>query len=139
VAVLAVGAVAFGHALAHGQSPHGAAIAAPPTPALPSPIVVTAPTKQAAPAKPKHHAKRHRIAPDALVVTDTGSACYIQVTTTNGHLVMRRILHDGQHVAFRHHGLDVVLGNAGGVRISIDGRRAHLAGRSGEVRSFSVR
>jgi Domain of unknown function (DUF4115) len=132
--------VVFGHALAHGQSPHGEAIATPATPALPTPIVVVSPTKPATPAKPKrpaHH--HHRVAPDALTVTDLGPACYIQVTTMQGHLVVRRILHDGQHLAFRHHGLEVVLGNAGGVRVSIDGHHAHRAGRSGQVRTFTVR
>jgi hypothetical protein len=80
----------------------------------------------------------HRAAP-VLVVTDIGPACYLQVTAPGGQLLTRQILHGGQRVVFRRHGLDVVLGNAGGVRISVDGRRAHLAGRSGQVRTFHVR
>lgn len=145
VAVLAVGAVFFGHALADGQAPHGAAVAAPEAPAVPTLI----PTPPATPApavtpttaaKPKaHRVTHHRAAPAALSVTDLGPACYLQVRTTPGHLVVRTILHRGQHLTFRHHGLDVVLGNAGGVKISIDGHAARRAGRSGQVRVFRVR
>jgi hypothetical protein len=147
VAVLAVGGVMFGHAVADGQAPHGASAAVPRTPSLPPPVV-TAPAAPAGPARPAKAKKPHRpahnrvvhrhVAPAALTVTDVGSACYIQVTTSNGQLLTRRILHGGQHLAFRRHGLDVVLGNAGGVRVSIDGRRAHVAGRSGQVRTFHV-
>jgi cytoskeleton protein RodZ len=145
VAVLAVGAVFFGHALAHGQAPHGAAVAAPEAPTVPTviptpPATPTPAAKPAPAAKPKpHRVAHHRVAPAALSVTDLGPACYIQVRTTQGHLIVRTILAHGQHLTFRHHGLDVVLGNAGGVKISIDGHRAHRAGRSGQVRIFGVR
>jgi Domain of unknown function (DUF4115) len=148
VAVLAVGGVMFGHAVADGQPPHAASAAVPQAPSLPPPVVTVAPkapTAPVSPAKankprrpPHHRVVHHRAAPAALAVTDVGPACYLQVTTSNGQLLARRILHGGQHVVFRRHGLDVVLGNAGGVRISVDGRRAHLAGRSGQVRSFHV-
>jgi cytoskeleton protein RodZ len=149
VAVLAVGGVVFGHAIASGQAPHGAAVATPPTPAVVPPVIATAPTAPTAPTRPAKHknppnpkpsrrAAHHRTAP-ALVISDTGSPCYIQVTTSHGQLLTRRILHHGDHVAFRRHGLDVVLGNAGGVKIAVNGHRAHRAGRSGQVRVFRVR
>jgi hypothetical protein len=143
VAVIAVGGVVFGHAIAHGQSPHGA-VAAPEPPAVQAPVIppptpAPSPAVKAAKASKASKAARHpRVKPAALTVTDVGSACYIQVTSTEGHLLVRKILQPGQHLAFRHHGLRVVLGNAGGVRISIDGHRAHSAGRSGQVRSFRV-
>lgn len=143
VALLAVGGVIFGHAVAHGQAPHGAAVAAPVPPAV-APVIAATPTAPATPTtspspKPKQRPAHHRVAPAALSVTDVGSACYIQVTTTHGNLIVRRILHHGQHVSFRRHGLDVVLGNAGGVKVSIDGHHARRGGRSGQVRSFRVR
>jgi cytoskeleton protein RodZ len=143
IAVIAVGGVIFGHAIAHGQAPHGAAVVAPPPPAVPTPVVTTVPAKPTPPAKPKQPRERpvrhHRVAPAALTVIDVGPSCYIQVTTMQGHLIVRTIMHHGQHLTFRHHGLDVVLGNAGGVKISVNGHRAHRAGRSGQVRTFRVR
>jgi hypothetical protein len=142
VALLAVGGVMFTHAVAQGQPPH-AAIDAPRTPSI-VPPVVTAPSSPAtAPARPKakhhhhHHRAHHRAAP-ALTVTDLGSPCYIQVTS-HGHLLTRRILHAGQHVAFRQHDLHVVLGNAGAVKISLHGHHVRRGGRSGQVRAFRVR
>jgi hypothetical protein len=66
------------------------------------------------------------------------SRSYIQITSRSGHLLIRRILHHGQHLAYRRHGLDVVIGNAGAVRLSVGGHRAHLAGRPGQVRRLHV-
>src|ERR1700689_1730913 len=146
VAVLAVGGVVFGHAIASGQAPHGAGVAPPPTPRVGPPVIApTAPTTPTAPPthknppnpKPPRRAAHHRAAP-ALVVTDVGSPCYIQVTTAHGRLLVRRILHHGDHVAFRRHGLDVVLGNAGGVKIAINGHPPHRAGRSGQVQVLRI-
>jgi Domain of unknown function (DUF4115) len=71
-------------------------------------------------------------------VTDLGAPCYLQVTSGHGHLVVRRILHDGQRVSVRRSDLEVVLGNAGGVTISVHGRTPQRAGRSGQVRRFHV-
>lgn len=73
-----------------------------------------------------------------LVVTDTGPACYLRVERA-GHLLVRTILHGHQHRTFRRHGLDVVLGNAGAVRIAREGHRAVRAGRPGQVLQFHVR
>jgi len=139
VAVLAVGGVAFGHAIAQGQAPHSAGVVTPPTPRVVPPVIAAAPATPAPATSPKpkraHH--RHRPAPPALVVRDVGADCYIQITR-HGHLLVRRILHPGQRLTFRHHGLDVRLGNAGAVRISVDGHHARRAGRPGQVRSLRV-
>jgi Domain of unknown function (DUF4115) len=139
VAVFAVGGVAFGHAVAHGQAPH-AAVAAPGTgpvePAVAPTVIVAPPTPPANP-KPKPRPTTHHVTPATLTVTDLHGACYIQVTR-HGTVIVRRILHRGDHLRFRHHGLDVVLGNAGAVRVAIDGHRGHLAGRTGQVRRFRV-
>jgi hypothetical protein len=139
VAVLAVGALAFGHAVAHGQAPHGAAVAAPDDPVIVTPVITETPRPPSTPhhRKVSHHAHHRVRRPAVLAVTDVGGPCYIQVTR-QGHLLVRRILHHGEHVAFRRHGLDVVLGNAGGVRVSINGHHAHRAGRAGQVRTFRV-
>jgi hypothetical protein len=138
VAVLAVGALAFGHAVAHGQAPHGAAVAAPDDPVIVTPVITETPRPPSKPHHPKapHH-PQHRANPAVLAVTDVGGPCYLQVTR-HGHLLVRRILQHGEHVAFRRHGLDVVLGNAGGVRLSINGHHPHRAGRAGQVRTFRV-
>jgi hypothetical protein len=158
VALLAVGGVGLGHAFAN-DAPHAASAVAPAGPALAPPVLASpqsptppsssptpvsspasTPAKPTKPAKPAaHHATHHRIAPAALTVTDLGPACYLQVRTANGHLLVRRILHGHEQVTFRQHRLRVVLGNAGGVRIAIDGHRAHRAGRAGQVRVLKIR
>jgi hypothetical protein len=91
------------------------------------------------PATPKAHA--HKAAPrptDTLALQVTGSASYVQVMTWNDHLLLRRILRHGQHLSYRQHGLRVVLGDAGAVRMSIAGHAAHRAGRPGQVLHFRV-
>jgi Domain of unknown function (DUF4115) len=146
VALLAVGGVGLGHALANDPA-HGASVGvlgthvvAPPVTASPtvSPAPVPTSPPSAQPSTPAVPPAQHRSAPATLTVSDTGPACYVQVTTKDGHLLVRRILHGHQHLAFRQHGLDVVLGNAGGVRIAVDGHHAHRAGESGQVLHFAV-
>jgi hypothetical protein len=66
-----------------------------------------------------------------------GAPSYIEVVRGN-RVLERRILRAGQRQVFRKHGLDVVLGNAGAVRIKLNGHRGHRAGSSGEVRRFIV-
>jgi cytoskeleton protein RodZ len=104
-------------------------------------VAVTTPTltPTLAPHKPAHRATATRPRPtDTLALRVTGSQSYIQITSRSGHLLIRRILHHGQHLAYRRHGLDVVIGNAGAVRLSVGGHRAHLAGRPGQVRRLHV-
>jgi hypothetical protein len=106
-----------------------------PTPsitAMPAPAVVPSPATTHKP-KPAH------VRPtDTLALTVTGSASYVEVLTWNNHLLVRRILHHGQRLAYHQHGLQAVLGNAGAVRMSLHGRPAHRAGTSGEVLRFRV-
>jgi hypothetical protein len=144
VAFVAIGGVGLGHAVANGQAPHAAigAIGAPATvpQVLISPVSSPASTPSVAPSrKSAHKTARHPVTPAALVVTDTGSACYLQVTTKHGRLIVRRILHGHQQMVFRKHGLDVVLGNAGAVRIAVNGHHTRRAGGSGQVLRFRVR
>jgi hypothetical protein len=86
----------------------------------------------------RHPRAPHRAAAPALRIMDTGQPCYLRVSTVHGHLLTERIVHGHQHVTFRRHGLDVVLGNAGAVRIAVAGHRFHRAGRSGQVLRFRV-
>jgi Domain of unknown function (DUF4115) len=104
-----------------------------PTPSI---AATPAPTKQPTAA---HTPKPAHVRPtDTLALTVTGSASYVEVMTWNNHLLVRRILHHDQRLAYHQHGLQVVLGNAGAVRMSLHGRPAHLAGKPGEVRRFRV-
>jgi cytoskeleton protein RodZ len=149
VVFVAVAGVGLGRAVANGQAPHADAgvLGTPVVDPLvlvpaesPAPVPTARPTpKPAHHPKPTRHQTRHPTTPATLVVNDTGSPCYVQVTSRHGRLLVRRILHGRQHLVFRRDDLDVVLGNAGGVRIAVDGRHAHRAGRSGEVLRFHVR
>jgi Domain of unknown function (DUF4115) len=157
VAVLAVGGVAFGHAVADGQAPKNAVSLAgmPPAPrsiltpaAAATPIAPTTPMSPTSRPSPSdratpshstiHRAPHRRVAVAAFTMTDRGAACYVQVRSSRGRLLVQRIVHNGQHVSIRQHRLRVVLGNAGAAWISIDGHRAHRAGGPGKVRQFRV-
>jgi hypothetical protein len=157
--VLAAAGVTLGHAVASGQSPPEAAavgVVATPVLGLPAPVgsspapsdPAPTPTKssghKAGPRRHRHGRPRSSPPPAGrhprhppLVVTDTGPPCYLQVER-DGALLVRTILHGHQRMTFRHHGLDVVLGNAGAVRIARDGHPAVRAGRSGQVLRFRV-
>jgi Domain of unknown function (DUF4115) len=55
-------------------------------------------------------------------------------------VLKQTILHGHQTLTFRHHGqLRVVVGNAGGVRVSVKGRHSFRPGPSGQVRVITVR
>jgi uncharacterized protein DUF4115 len=147
VALAVAAVVVFTHDDARGQ---------PPPPVSPASVVATAvqpsvlgfhttrPQRAPKPrlhgaAKPVvgHHPVRRHQSPAALRLRAIAD-CYVQVTSHRGRLLVRRILHRHDHLSFRHHGLHVVLGNAGGVRISVDGDQASLAGASGQVRRFHI-
>jgi cytoskeleton protein RodZ len=150
---MAGGGVAY--ALSQSDSPGGPSTAAvgvqttvgvtPPTALLlPSPTSSGSPSGSAtSPTRvtprrrtaPKHAAVAH---PDTLRLHITGAASYVAVSR-HGRLIEQTILHHGQRQVFRRHGLDVVLGDAGAVTMSVNGHGAHRAGSSGEVRRFSVR
>jgi Domain of unknown function (DUF4115) len=104
----------------------------------PTPSVSATSTRAPQPT-PSHPAKAaHRRPTDTLILRVTGSESYVQVATWNNHLLVQRILHHGQRLAYHQHGLRVVLGNAGAVRLRIAGHSSHVAGRLGEVRHFRV-
>lgn len=145
VAVVVATIIGVSHATADGQSPGVPLL--PRAAAHPSPSVLafhtTKPSIRHSPARPvrDHQPHRHATAPHRAVPAfriRTTAPCYVQVTNRDGKLLVRRILHRGDHLSFRQHGLHVVLGNAGGARISVDGHRPHAAGASGQVRRFRV-
>jgi hypothetical protein len=154
VAVLAVGAVTFGHAVADGQAPKSAASLPGITPVLPStPVPPSTPATPTPSASPSHAAapdpgvptppasrrQHHHSPPAVFTMVDRHGDCYLQVRNSHGHLLAQRILRSGQRRSFAQHNLRVVLGNAGAAWISIDGRHSHRAGRAGQVRRFRVR
>lgn len=157
-AVLAGGGVAWGLVANSSPSVNDASVSAgalrPPTlaprsstdasrgSATSTPHPTTGPSSSSSSAA-RHHAARHRparhqAAPPALSLTITGGASYLEVRHRSGRLVVQSILHHGQHRQFRGHDLQVVLGNAGAVRLAIHGHHGHLAGSSGEVRRFTI-
>jgi hypothetical protein len=144
VVVLGVGG-AVADAVVTNGSPHpaGATVIPELVPAPYLPHVPVAPLSPSRPAHHRHRARSHHQAsttvPTSLRIRDVNGPCYVQVTDRSGRLLTRRILTTGQSLTYRRHGLDVVLGNAGAVRLSIDGHRTRRGGGSGEVRRFRVR
>jgi hypothetical protein len=81
-----------------------------------------------------HHLSRG--AP-ALLITDVHGPCYVEVSH-HGKLLTRTILRQGKQLVYRRHGLDIVLGNAGAVRLRINGDHAVRPGAIGQVRNLRV-
>jgi hypothetical protein len=103
-------------------------------PSLPPTLVTPAPhARDKTSSTPVRHAR-----PDSLRIVDVSGPCYVQVSTAHGKVLVRRIMHEGDAVAFRRHGLDVTLGSAGAVRLAVDGHHARRVGRPGQVRIFHV-
>jgi len=142
VAVLAVGGLVFGReigrAIAQGQPPREAVVT--PRQPLVVPSVAASPDPPAPPVatKARHRHHHHRVPPPALRLRDVHGSCYVEVSR-HGHVLTRRILHRGQRVVVRRGGLDVVLGNAGAVRISTHGHASRRPGPTGQVRTLHVR
>lgn len=70
-----------------------------------------------------------------VVLKATGDDCWIQVREVDGSLLMSRLLRKGD--SFRvpnRSGLNLMVGNAGSLEVSVDGRRAPPLGSAGQVR-----
>jgi len=85
------------------------------------------------------HPARPRRTPPALAVSVSGSACWLEVTTADGRRLVRRTLHPGQHLSFPEHDLRLIIGNAGALRLSVDGHHGYVAGRPGQVRFLTIK
>jgi hypothetical protein len=144
IAVFSVGGVAIAHAVSDDPS-HDAAGGAgvvvahsndntlvPSVPILPPP----SPAPRLAAAHHQLHSKAHHV-PPALRIVDVHGPCYVEVSR-RGKLVTRTIIRQGRQLTFRQHGLHVVLGNAGAVRLHINGHPAVRGGRTGQVRIIHV-
>lgn len=124
----------FGHSFANGSSagqltpaPHASVLAFHATrPGIDKPVV-------------RHHAPTHQQSPASLRIADTGAPCYVQITSRHGKILVRKIMRGHQHLNIRRHGLEVVLGNAGAVRIAVNGHHFRRAGAMGQVRHIRVR
>jgi len=70
-----------------------------------------------------------------VVLKATGDDCWIQVREVDGSLLMSRLLRRGD--SFRvpnRSGLNLMVGNAGSLEVSIDGRKVPALGATGQVR-----
>ncbi len=70
-----------------------------------------------------------------VVLKATGDDCWIQVREVDGSLLMSRLLRRGD--SFRvpnRSGLTLMVGNAGSLEVSVDGRKAQALGAAGQVR-----
>lgn len=147
VAVVVGGTIAFTHSsgnigTSQGGGIGGGLILALPSASPPASVLAfhTSRTHQATGRDHHHHASHPRpdVAPHSLRIISTGPACYVRVTSRDGHVLVQRIIRGHQQIAFRRHGLAVVLGNAGAVRVAIHGHPGRRAGRSGQVVRFRV-
>ncbi|EME68380.1 hypothetical protein H261_18782 [Paramagnetospirillum caucaseum] len=70
-----------------------------------------------------------------VVLKATGDDCWIQVREVDGSLLMSRLLRRGD--SFRvpnRSGLNLMVGNAGSLEVSVDGRKVPALGAAGQVR-----
>jgi len=93
-------------------------------------------TPSASPSTPRPH----KTAPAAsFVVRVTGRVAWVSVTRPGRRTLFAGLLRHGKTLRFRAHPLDVVIGDAGAVRITVRGRVHSPAGKSGQVLHFTVR
>jgi hypothetical protein len=105
------------------------------TTAPPAPSSTQHPTTQPPSPTPEPTAQ-HR--PPALVLSLTGSVCWVEVRGPHGRVLVSGLVHHGRRLTFRRTPLHVVLGNAGAVRVSRNGGPSRPAGRLGQVVTFPV-
>lgn len=67
----------------------------------------------------------------------TGSVSWIEVKRPSGRVLVSGLVRHGHHLTYRRGPLDVVIGNAGAVRLTRHGQTSR-AGKRGEVVRFSV-
>jgi hypothetical protein len=98
--------------------------------AMPSAVPSPTATPAVTPASP------HRQVALRLVVVRGIS--WVEVRRPGGRVLVSGIVRHGRHLAFAHGPLDVVIGNAGAVRLTRNGH-THRAGAPGQVLRFTVR
>lgn len=130
-----VAAGAGGVVVVPSQAAHS--VQAPEQPATPMSSIASA--RHQIKHHPAYHRARHKVTPDSVRIRDVSGSCYVQISTLDGKILVQRIAHRGDLITFRRHGLDVTLGNAGAVRVALDGHHAQRGGAVGQVRRFTVR
>lgn len=107
--------------------------AAPAAPATP-PALATSPATAAAPEAPAVFGAQD--APNARVRLEATAPVWIQVRGVNNEQVFTRLLHAGERyvVPPGQTGLTLLTGNAGGLKIVVDGRTLPPLGATGEVK-----
>lgn len=76
--------------------------------------------------------------PPTLAVQVTGAASYVEVRLPNRTLLVGNTFGHGKRFTFTQPTLDVVIGDAGAVRLDINGVTRSPAGRPGQVLRFRV-
>lgn len=70
-----------------------------------------------------------------ITLTAAGDDCWIQVRELDGQLLLSRLLRKGDsYIVPNRPGLSLMVGNAGALEITADGRKAPTLGTSGQVR-----
>ncbi|WP_085375292.1 helix-turn-helix domain-containing protein [Magnetospirillum sp. ME-1] len=104
-------------------------------PAKVEPAKVEPPKAEAATSTPDGKVYGTEYADARVVLKATGDDCWIQVREVDGSLLMSRLLRKGD--SFRvpnRSGLNLMVGNAGSLEVSVDGRKAPALGSAGQVR-----
>ena len=103
-------------------------------PAPPATVPVTPAT---APEPPKPAAEEAKIADGdgRILLKATGDDCWLQVREMDGSLLVSRLLRRGESYRVpNRNGLNLMVGNAGALEVSVDGRKAPSLGSSGQVK-----
>ncbi len=82
---------------------------------------------------------RHRRASVALALSVPGKVSWVQVSRPGGRVVFQGMLRHGHRLTYRRGPLDVIVGDAGAVRVQRGRHVVSPFGRPGEVRHFTAR
>jgi hypothetical protein len=74
-----------------------------------------------------------------LLITTTGRVAWVSVTVLGRRTLFAGMLRHGRTLRYSGHPLDVVIGDAGAVRLVVRGHVSAPAGSSGQVLRFTVR
>ena len=133
--MLGIGGVGAATALTDhgGTTPASVTALSPPSSTVSSsPSPVPAPSSAPAP-------RPHRTPTVGFAVAVTARVSWVSVTLVNRRVLYAGLLRHGHMVTFRQRPIDVVIGDAGAVRLTLHGHLHAPAGHSGAVLRFRVR
>ena len=143
VAVLAAGGVSAFAAFGGGSEVHRQpplVVSGSTTTTLPAAVPTARPAPTSAgPAPAPVGATRAHHHPDALVIRATDGVSWVQVRRVDGRVRFEGMLRPGHALRYRSGPVQVVIGNAGAVRLVRHGHVRDPAGRSGQVLRFRVK